>query len=141
MRIRSLAALLGIAAIALVACNTTSSRIRSQQELFDSYPPEVQENLRNGIIEIGYTAEMVVMALGEPDRKTAAKGEDEVEEVWTYRERVPGFGIGLGTGTYAGAGLGVGTGVRVGEPPRSQDRAVVEFSEGRVKRFRTLEGD
>ncbi len=141
MRIRSLAALLGIAAIALLACNSTGSRIRRQQELFDSYPPEVQENLRNGIIEIGYTTEMVVMALGEPDQKTAAKPEGEVEEVWSYRQQVPGFGIGLGTGGYAGAGVGVGTGVRVGEPARSRDRAVVEFSEGRVKRFRTLEGD
>ena len=141
MRIRSSVALLGIAALALMACNTTGSRIRSHQELFDGYPPEVQENLRNGIIEIGYTTEMVFMALGEPDQKTAAEGEDEVEEVWTYRQRVPGFGIGLGTGGYAGAGVGVGTGVRVGDPARSRDRAVVEFSEGRVKRFRTLESE
>ncbi len=141
MRIRSLAALLGIAAIALFACNTTGSRIRDQQELFDSYPPEVRESLRNGIVEVGYTTEMVVMALGEPDQKAAVKPEDEVEEVWTYRQRRPGFGIGLGTGGYAGAGVSVGSGVRVGEPARSQDRAVVEFSDGRVKRFRTLESD
>jgi hypothetical protein len=141
MRIRSLAALLGIAAIALLACNTTGSRIRGQQELFDSYPPEVQENLRNGIVEVGYTTEMVAMALGEPDHKAAAKPEDEVEEVWTYRKSVPGFGIGMGTGGYAGAGVSIGTGVRVGEPARSHDRAVVEFSDGRVKRFRTLESD
>lgn len=141
MRIRSLTAFLGIAAIALLACNTTGTRIRDQQELFDSYTPEVQENLRNGIVEVGYTTEMVVMALGEPDDKAAAKPENEVEEVWTYRKSVPGFGIGLGTGGYAGAGVSIGTGVRVGEPARSQDRAVIEFSDGRVKRFRTLESD
>ena len=62
-------------------------------------------------------------------------------EVWTYRKSVPGFGVGMGTGSYVGSGVGVGTGVRVGEPARSEDRAVVEFSEGRVKRFRTLESD
>jgi len=141
MRIRSLAALLCAAAIALMACNTTGSRIRSQQELFDSYPPEVQESIRNGIIEVGYTPEMVVMALGEPDRKAVTKPENELAEVWTYRKSVPGFGIGMGSGGYAGGGVAVGTGVRVGEPARSEDRAVVEFSEGRVKRFRTLESD
>jgi hypothetical protein len=47
----------------------------------------------------------------------------------------------MGSGGYAGGGVAVGTGVRVGEPARSEDRAVVEFSEGRVKRFRTLESD
>jgi hypothetical protein len=112
MRIQSFAALLGIAAIALTACNTTGSRIRRQQALFDSYPPEVQQNIRNGVIEVGYTPEMVVMA--------------------------PGFGIGMGTGGYAGGGVGVGTGVTVGEPARSEDHAVVEFSGGRVKRFEAL---
>lgn len=141
MQIRILAALLGTAAIALMACSTTASRIRSHQALFDSYPPEVQERIRNGIIEVGYTPEMVVMALGEPDRKTVAKPENEMVEVWTYRKSVPGFGVGMGTGSYVGSGVGVGTGVRVGEPARSEDRAVVEFSEGRVKRFRTLESD
>ena len=141
MRISSLATLLGIAAVALTACNTTGSRISRQQELFDSYPPEVQENIRNGMVEVGYTPEMVVMALGDPDEKAVAKPDDELAEVWTYRKSIPGFGIGMGSGGYAGGGVAVGTGVRVGEPARSEDRAVVEFSEGRVKRFRTLESD
>jgi hypothetical protein len=76
MQIRSLATLLGIAAVALMACNTTGSRISRQQELFDSYPPEVQENIRNGVVEVGYTPEMVVMAIGEPDEKAVAKPDD-----------------------------------------------------------------
>ncbi len=141
MRIWRSAVLLGIAAIALMACNTTGSRIRAQQELFDSYPPEVQENIRNGVVEVGYTPEMVVMALGEPDQKMAAKSEEGAEDVWTYRKSSPGFGIGLGTGGYAGSGVGIGTGVRMGEPARSEDRAVVEFSDGRVKRLQALEND
>jgi hypothetical protein len=141
MRIQSFAALLGIAAIALTACNTTGSRIRRQQALFDSYPPEVQQNIRNGVIEVGYTPEMVVMALGEPDRKAVAQPGEESAEVWTYRRSVPGFGIGMGTGGYAGGGVGVGTGVTVGEPARSEDHAVVEFSGGRVKRFDALGTD
>jgi hypothetical protein len=141
MRIRSLTALLGIAAIALTACSTKGSRIRDQQELFDAYPPEVQENIRKGIVEVGYTPEMVVMALGEPDQKVAEKPEDEAAEVWIYRKSTPGFGIGMGTGSYVGSGVSVGSGVRVGEPARSKDRAWIEFSGGRVERVRTPESD
>jgi hypothetical protein len=141
MRTRSFAALLGIVAIAMMACNTTGSRIRRQQELFDSYPPEVQQNIRNGIIEVGYTPEMVVMALGEPDRKEVTELEDGLAEVWTYSKSVPGFGIGMGTGGYAGGGVGIGTGVTVGEPARSVDRTVVQFSGGRVKHFEALAKD
>jgi hypothetical protein len=141
MRTRGLAALLAIAAIALGACSTTGSRIRSQQELFDSYPPEVQENIRSGIVEVGYTPEMVIMALGEPDEKLAEKPEGAAAEVWIYRKSTPGFGIGMGTGGYVGSNVGIGTGVRVGEPARSKDRAWIEFSEGRVKRVRTPESD
>ena len=109
----------------------------------DATPPleEVQENIRSGIVDVGYTREMVVMALGEPDEKLAEKPEEEVAEVWIYRKSTPGFGIGVGTGGYAGSGVSVGTGVRVGEPARSKDRAWVEFSGGRVKRIRTPESD
>jgi hypothetical protein len=141
MRAQSFVALLAVAAIALVACSTTDSRISGRQELFDSYPPEVQQNIRNGIIEVGYTREMVVMALGEPDQKVEAQPEHEIAEVWTYRKSKPGFGIGMGTGSYVGSGVGVGTGVTMGEPARKEDRAVVEFSGGRVKRFQVQGAD
>ena len=137
MRLWSSTTLLA-AALALAACNTIDSRIGRQQELFDSYPPNVQQNIRNGLIEVGYTPEMVVMALGEPDRKTEMQTEDGVAEVWTYRKSVPGFGVGVGSGGYVGSGVGIGTGVTVGEPARSEDRAVVEFWEGRVSRFEAL---
>ena len=138
MRLRSLPALLVVAAIALSACSTTDSRIRHHQALFDGYPPEVQENIRNGVIVVGYSPEMVVMALGEPDRKVEIQSEDGVGEVWTYRNSIPGFAIGIGGGSYVGSGVGIGTGVTVGEPARSEDRAVIEFREGRVSRFEAL---
>jgi hypothetical protein len=125
-------------AAALAACSTIDSRIGRQQELFDSYPPNVQQNIRNGVIEVGYTPEMVVMALGEPDRKVEMQTQEGVAEVWTYRKSVPGFGVGMGSGGYVGSGVGIGTGVTVGEPARSEDRAVVEFWEGRVSRFQAL---
>jgi hypothetical protein len=137
-RFRRLAALFVGASIALMACSTTGSRIRSQQELFDSYPAEVQQNIRKGEIDVGYSQEMVEMALGKPDRKVEMQTEDGITEVWTYRKSVPGFSVGMGSGSYIGSGVGIGTGVAVGEPARSEDRAVVEFWKGRVARFRAV---
>lgn len=125
-------------ALVLLACGTVDSRIARQQELFDGYPPDVQRNIRRGLIEVGYTPEMVVMALGEPDRKVEMQTEDGVAEVWSYRRSVPGFGVGMGTGGYVGSGVGIGTGVSVGEPPRSEERARVEFFGGRVTRFESV---
>jgi hypothetical protein len=130
MRLRGLLALLGVAVIALAACSTTDSRIRRQQALFDGYPPEVQHNIRNGVIEIGY-----LMAFGNPDRRTEVQTGDGTAEIWTYRKSRPGFAIGMGSGGYVSSRVGVGTHVTVGEPARSEDRAVVEFWQGRVSRF------
>jgi hypothetical protein len=138
MRLRSFSALLVAAALALAACSTIDSRIRRQQALFDSYPPNVQHHIRNGVIEVGYTPEMVVMALGEPDRKVEVRTDDGLADVWTYRKSVPGFSVGMGTGGYVGSGVGLGTGVSVGEPGRTEDQAVVEFWDGRVARFQAL---
>ncbi|MDH3212661.1 MAG: hypothetical protein OEM05_09275 [Myxococcales bacterium] len=135
MRFRGWLALLGAAAIAVSACSTTDSRIRRQQTLFEGYPPEVQQNIRNGGIEIGYGPEMVRMALGEPDRKIQVQSGDGASEIWTYRKSVPGFSVGMGSGGTIGSRVGVGTRVTMGEPPRSEDRVVVEFWEGRVSRF------
>jgi len=135
MRWRASLAVVAVALVASAACSTTSSRIRSQQELYDGYPPAVQENIRKGVIEVGYTPEMVRMALGEPDRTVVMETEDGPTEVWTYRKSVPGMSVGMGTGGMIGSGVGIGTGVSVGEPARSEDKAVVEFWQGKVSRF------
>ena len=137
MRLWFCIAPIAAAALALSACNTVDSRIGKQQALFDSYPPEIQHSIRSGRIEVGYTPEMVAMALGEPDRKVETRTEDGVAEVWSYRKSVPGFSVGMGSGSYLGSGVGIGSGVSVGEPPRSEDEAVIEFWNGRVARFHT----
>jgi hypothetical protein len=128
---------LALGLIAVVACSTTGSRIRSEQALFDSYPPEIQQNIRNGTIEVGYTPEMVHMALGKPDHKSQFDTEDGAFEVWTYEKSRPGIGFGIGTGSMIGSHVGVGTGVSVGEPASTEEQAVVQFRDGRVSGFRT----
>jgi hypothetical protein len=120
----------------LLACSSVDSRVREQREVFDTWPPEVQERIRQGRIELGDTREMVNVALGDPDAKEFEETAEGLVEVWIWRRSVPGFAVGLGTGRSIGDHVGIGTGVEVGEPARREDAAVVEFDEqGRVMRF------
>ena len=126
--------LLGLALL-LVACSSTGSRIRQHQTLFDSYPPHLQQNLRDGVIGVGYTPEMVHIALGEPDRKVDVVTGEAAAQVWTWWENSPGVGVSVGGWNSLGSNVGVGSGVSFGERPRREETAVVEFRDGRVHRF------
>ena len=73
-----------VVALVVAACATPERRIAQNPELFESFPPEVQENVRQGIIQIGYDRDMVRIALGNPDRMSTRRREGEELEVWTY---------------------------------------------------------
>jgi hypothetical protein len=78
---------LSLAALVLAGCATVDSRIRQNTALFATYSPEVQAKIRAGRIEVGFTREMVEMALGPPDRvfkRLTAEGETVI---WTYVDR------------------------------------------------------
>jgi hypothetical protein len=137
----ALVAVLGAAACALLACETIGSRVKANQALFDTYPPEVQDKILAGDIEVGFTPEMVEMAWGEPYRKDQVTGEDFVAEVWTWSRSVPGIGVGMGTGGYYGGNVGIGTGVLVGEGGHREDRAQVEFRNGKVVTFSNIKDE
>jgi hypothetical protein len=125
-------------ALVLLACSTTGSRIRAQQAAFDGYPETVQQNLRNGAIEVGYTPEMVLIALGEPDRKVDAVSGEVAAQVWTWWKSSPGIGVSLGGWNSLGSNVGIGTGMTVGERARREETAVVEFRRARVHRFEMM---
>lgn len=76
------------AAFALSACMTDQQlrdrRITSSPEIFNSLNQEIQQKIRAGHIELGFSEEMVRLAWGMPDRiytRTTDKGE---ATVWTY---------------------------------------------------------
>ncbi|HEY8240725.1 MAG TPA: hypothetical protein VIH35_04720 [Kiritimatiellia bacterium] len=79
-------ALLAVTALVVLAagCNTPKSRIQKNPDLFASFPPEVQANIEQGKIDIGYTHDMVDMALGEANRKYTRKSATGSAEVWSY---------------------------------------------------------
>lgn len=74
-------ALLFSAALLLAGCNTAEPRITEHRATFAALDPATQKNIRNGIVEPGYSTDMVYMALGKPTRTvTTANGN----AVWVY---------------------------------------------------------
>ena len=105
----------------LAGCSTVSSRIAKNREAFNTWPAAVQDRVVVGQIDIGFTADQVRVALGEPDRIFTRTTADGTSQVWSYRDRGPRFGFGVGVGmgslggrhgTFGGIGLGTGGGYR-----------------------------
>mgnify|MGYP000203413184 CR=1 FL=1 len=76
-----------LAGLALAAgCSTPASRIKREAALFATFPPEVQENVRQGRVAVGYTPEMVRLALGAPSRVYERETAAGRAEIWAYTD-------------------------------------------------------
>jgi hypothetical protein len=131
------------AALLLAGCSTVDSRIARNREAFNSWPPAVQDKVVVGQIDIGFTADQVRVALGEPDRVFTRTTADGTLQVWSYRERGPriGFGVGVGVGSFGNRGgsfgsVGIGTG---GGYLDDEKLGVVFDPAGRVSSIETRE--
>ena len=90
-------------AFLLAGCATPEKRIQQNREVFDSFPVAAQARIRGGQIDLGFTPEMVRIALGEPQRKTLRRSADGEVEIWSYvdstrrydRQRVDIDGLGV----------------------------------------------
>lgn len=121
-----------LALLLLAACSTPESRIAGNKAAFERLPPEAQQKIQAGHIDVGFTPEMVVMALGEPAGKFMRKSTAGDTEVWIYHDDKPHFSIGIG-GVSGGRHSAVGGGVGIssgGYDPEEKVR--VEFSGGKV---------
>jgi hypothetical protein len=81
-------------------CSTPETRIRQNPALFAQLAPEQQEMIRRGQVAVGFNAEMVRLALGEPDRFTTRTDQDGVNEIWHYVTYDGPTGIPLYRGWY-----------------------------------------
>lgn len=80
-------ALVAIAlACALVSgcASTPESRISREPAVFAAFPAPVQAKVRKGEIEIGYTRDMVRLALGLPEHRQTRITELGQTEIWIY---------------------------------------------------------
>jgi len=87
-RTRLLLLVILTAVFALAACVTSQQirdrRIAANQEIFSSFSTEIQQKIRAGQVELGFSEEMVMLAWGRPHMvytRTTGKGETTV---WTY---------------------------------------------------------
>jgi hypothetical protein len=80
--------------LALAGCHSIDSRIKEKQDVFDRLDPQAQDKIRQGVVEVGYTQDMVYIALGPPDakhQKVTAKGDETTWVYKTYYEQYEGM--------------------------------------------------
>jgi len=149
MRERKFLFILLAAVFALSACMTAQqlreSRIAASPEIFNSFSLEVQQKVRAGQIELGFSEEMVRLAWGLPDRiytRTTDKGQ---ATVWTYSKtrmltRTDRMTIPVQVRDKSGRSWVQYENVWVGRDTREEYTvARVEFSEGLVTALERLD--
>lgn len=74
-------------------CQSVDNRIREKPDVFAKLDKVAQDKIKQGIIDIGFTPDMVYLALGEPDEKRDKLTSEGRSEIWiynTYYERFDG---------------------------------------------------
>jgi hypothetical protein len=86
----SLGAALGLAFL-FAGCETDgrNARIQEMSATFAALTPEQKNVVSSGAIEVGYTADMVYMALGLPKAKKSKDAPEGKVEMWTYNNYYP----------------------------------------------------
>ena len=82
-RLRTVGCVLPLVVL-LAGCATPAKRIQQNQDLFDSFPVAAQARIRGGQIDLGFTPDMVRIALGDPQRKLVRRTAEGEAEVWLY---------------------------------------------------------
>lgn len=87
---KSLAPLfVSLLALLVAGCESSGiqSRIQEKSVVFNNLAPWQQRDIQEGVINVGYSTDMVYMALGKPSKiVTSANGQDTV---WTYNNFYP----------------------------------------------------
>ncbi len=117
----------------LAACSSTpEDRIAKNSALFDTLPPPVRQKIRAGEVDLGFTPEMVRLALGEPTRVFSRQTEAGAAELWVYHNNGPRFSFGVGVGSFgrhSATSVGVSSSTGGYDP---EEKMRVEFRNGSV---------
>ena len=68
----------------ITGCQTVDDRIKKMPEVFASVDKATQDKIKQGIIDIGYTEDMVYLALGAPDQKRESISASGRNVTWIY---------------------------------------------------------
>lgn len=77
---------LGLAMVLLLSgcLSTPARRVQREPQLFSTFPPDVQAKVQAGEVGIGFSRDMVRLALGRPGRIHARTTEAGEIEIWLY---------------------------------------------------------
>jgi hypothetical protein len=70
--------------VSLAGCSTFEKRAEEKAIIFATLGAEAQDKLRQGIVEISYTPDMVYIALGAPDSKSERTTVEGSDMTWIY---------------------------------------------------------
>lgn len=84
MKTRLVTLALAAAVLLAAGCNTVDTRIKEKPDVFAKLDPETQAKIKQGIIDLGYTEDMVYLALGAPDRKRESVSANGRTVTWIY---------------------------------------------------------
>lgn len=85
MRPVLLVSILSLAVLLAGCANTLATRLRERAATVATLDPATREKIERGIVEPGYTAEMVYLALGRPLSPAKADISGTRDGTWTYR--------------------------------------------------------
>lgn len=68
----------------ITGCQSVESRIKEKPEVFAQVDKATQDKIKQGIIDIGYTEDMVYLALGAPDQKRESVRASGRSITWIY---------------------------------------------------------
>jgi hypothetical protein len=115
------------------ASSTPQDRISRNREAYRRFPSNVQRMVSAGMVDVGFTPEMVRMAAGEPSRVLNRQTESDNTEVWVYLSSgTPRVSVGFGVGSFgrhSASSVGVGTTTGGNDP---QEKLRVVFRDGHV---------
>jgi hypothetical protein len=122
-----------LALLTLAACSTPERRIGRNPEFFASLAPADQELIKKGRVALGFTPDMVKLALGDPDRLLTRTDSSGSSEVWRYTTYESDSGIYLYRGYYHRHYYGSLFPYYLNYPDRlKRDYLKVSFKDGRV---------
>lgn len=129
-----------VAALLIAGCSSTpDQRIAQNAAAFAQFPPDVQQNLRAGRVDVGYSESMVRIALGEPAQRFDRVDATGRTDVWVYRRNAPRFSFGFGVGS-VGRHSATSVGVSTATGYADDEALRVEFQQGRVTRIEFRKG-
>jgi hypothetical protein len=72
------------ALVGLTGCQSVDDRIKQKPDVFAAVDKATQDKIKQGIIDLGYTPDMVYLALGAPDQKRETVTAAGMSISWIY---------------------------------------------------------